>query len=69
MSKSDEQLIAQVARDYFESWFDGDVGRMDRALHPDLVKRRAGEALAVTTKERSARRSRARRCVRPCTTR
>jgi ketosteroid isomerase-like protein len=52
MSKSDEQLVEQVARDYFESWFDGDVARMDGALHPDLVKRRAGEELGVTTKER-----------------
>ena len=52
MSKSEEQLVEQVARDYFESWFDGDVARMDRALHADLVKRRAGDELGVTTKER-----------------
>ena len=51
MTKPDEQLIEQVARDYFESWFDGDVARMDRALHSDLVKRRTGEELGVTTKE------------------
>jgi ketosteroid isomerase-like protein len=48
--------IARVARDYFEGWFDGDVARMDRVLHPELVKRRPGEdegaALPVTTKER-----------------
>ena len=25
---------------------------MDRALHPDLVKRRAGDELGITTKER-----------------
>jgi ketosteroid isomerase-like protein len=47
---ADEQVTAAV-RDYFEGWFDGDVARMDRALHPDLVKRRAGESLGFTTKE------------------
>ena len=47
---ADEQITATV-RDYFEGWFDGDVARMDRALHPDLVKRRAGESLGITTKE------------------
>ena len=52
MSKSDEQLVEDVARSYFESWFDADEARMDRALHPDLVKRRAGDELGVTTKER-----------------
>ena len=52
MSKSDEQLVAQAARDYFEAWFDADEARMDRVLHPGLVKRRAGEQLGVTTKER-----------------
>jgi hypothetical protein len=52
-SASDEELVTQVARDYFEGWFDGDVSRMDRALHPDLVKRGRGDlgdALGVITK-------------------
>jgi hypothetical protein len=50
---TEHELIAQTARDYFEGWFDGDVERMDRALHPDLVKRRNGDAaLGITTKER-----------------
>ena len=49
---TDQELVTQTALDYFEGWFDGDVERMDRALHPDLVKRRAGEELGVTTKER-----------------
>jgi ketosteroid isomerase-like protein len=49
---TEHELITQVALDYFEGWFDGDAVRMDRALHPDLVKRRAGEELGVTTKER-----------------
>jgi ketosteroid isomerase-like protein len=47
----DRALIRQAARDYFEGWFDGDAERMDRALHPNLVKRRAGEQLGATTKE------------------
>jgi ketosteroid isomerase-like protein len=42
--------LTRVVRDYFEGWFDGDVERMERALHDDLVKR--GPSLAVTSKER-----------------
>jgi hypothetical protein len=49
---TDHELLTQAALDYFEGWFDGDVERMDRAVHPDLVKRRAGDELGVTTKER-----------------
>jgi Putative lumazine-binding len=45
-------LVAEAIRDYFEGWYDADVGRMERALHDDLVKRRAGEELGVTTKKR-----------------
>jgi len=54
MTKSDEhESIAATARDYFEGWFDGDVARMDRVLHPDLVKRRGtADALDVMTKAR-----------------
>jgi hypothetical protein len=33
-----EALVTTV-RDYYDGWFEGDVGRMRRALHPDLVKR------------------------------
>ncbi|HKP21145.1 MAG TPA: nuclear transport factor 2 family protein [Thermoleophilaceae bacterium] len=55
-SPSEQELIAQAARDYFEGWYDGDVARMDRVLHPDLVKRGAGQdgpdRLRITTKER-----------------
>ena len=47
---TDQELITQTVLDYFEGWFEGDSARMDRALHPDLVKRRAGEELARTTK-------------------
>ena len=31
--------IEAIAADYIEGWYRGDEGRMDRALHPDLVKR------------------------------
>ena len=49
---SEREAIIHTALDYFEGWFDGDVERMNRALHPDLVKRRVGEELGITTKER-----------------
>jgi ketosteroid isomerase-like protein len=51
MTKTREEITGAVL-DYFEGWFDGDVARMDRALHPDLVKRERGTTLGVTTKER-----------------
>jgi ketosteroid isomerase-like protein len=51
-TSSDEAAVVATALDYFEGWFDGDVTRMARALHPNLVKRRAGEELGTTTKER-----------------
>jgi hypothetical protein len=44
-------LIEQTVRDYFEGWYDADVARMDRALHPDLVKRSIVHD-RITTKER-----------------
>ena len=31
--------IEQAARDYYESWFEGDADRMARCLHPRLAKR------------------------------
>lgn len=39
----DEKAIVAVALDYFEGWYDADVDRVDRALHPELVKRWVGE--------------------------
>jgi hypothetical protein len=51
MTKTQEEITGAVL-DYFEGWFDGDVARMDRALHPDLVKRERGTTLGITTKER-----------------
>jgi ketosteroid isomerase-like protein len=43
-------VITQVVRDYYEAWFDGDLARMDRVLHPELAKRSTGAG--TTTKER-----------------
>ena len=51
------EAIVAVARDYLEGWFDGDAVRMDRALHPELVKRCRGiegddpDALETLTKD------------------
>jgi hypothetical protein len=53
---TEQELITRTVLDYFEGWFDGDVARMERALHPNLVKRWPGEehsaTLGITTKER-----------------
>ncbi|MGH3066572.1 MAG: nuclear transport factor 2 family protein [Gaiellaceae bacterium] len=37
------QAIVAAALDYYEGWFDGVPERMERALHPDLVKRSLAE--------------------------
>ena len=37
-----EDAVRSVVMDYVEGWFDGDAGRMERALHPELVKRCRG---------------------------
>jgi hypothetical protein len=34
-----EAAVVSTVLDYFEGWFDGDVDRMRRALHPGLAKR------------------------------
>ncbi|MCU1592209.1 MAG: hypothetical protein JWP11_3465 [Frankiales bacterium] len=55
---TDRDLITRTVLDYFEGWYDGDVARMDRALHPELVKRTvrtddvAEPALGVVSKDR-----------------
>ena len=48
----DVAAVVATALDYFEGWFDADEVRMARALHPNLVKRFAGEELGTTTKVR-----------------
>jgi hypothetical protein len=37
-----EDAVRSVVMDYVEGWFEGDAGRMERALHPELVKRCRG---------------------------
>jgi hypothetical protein len=49
-----EAAIVNTVLDYFEGWFDGDAGRMKRALHPGLAKRSLeedGRTLNETTAE------------------
>ena len=55
---TEHELVVQAALDYFEGWYAGDVARMDRALHPDLVKRWAGDQQGIalgTVRTRAAR--------------
>jgi hypothetical protein len=35
----DQEAIQQTALDYIEGWYEGNPARMDRSLHPNLVKR------------------------------
>jgi hypothetical protein len=53
---NETDAVTATALDYFEGWYGADLARMDRALHPQLVKRSAaqagGEDPSVTTKER-----------------
>ncbi len=37
-SKSDSTKIKEAALNYIDGWYAGDTLRMDKALHPDLVK-------------------------------
>ncbi len=45
----DSTGIRQAALDYIEGWYEGNVERMERALHPELAKR------IVTTNARNGR--------------
>jgi len=36
---ADLAAIRQTALDYIEGWYEGNAERMERSLHPDLVKR------------------------------
>jgi ABC-type sugar transport system substrate-binding protein len=38
-SPADSAAIRATALDYIEGWYSGDAERMERALHPELVKR------------------------------
>ncbi len=37
-----EEAVRSAVEDYLVGWFDGDAGRMERALHPEFVKRCRG---------------------------
>jgi hypothetical protein len=39
---NDDDAIRAIALNYIEGWFDGDAVRMERALHPELMKRCRG---------------------------
>ena len=36
---AEKSAIERVAMDYIEGWYEGNGERMERALHPELVKR------------------------------
>ena len=44
MAPTAHELITKTVLDYYEGWYDADVGRMDRAVHNDLVKPRSAVA-------------------------
>lgn len=39
LTAAEQSAIKQTALDYIEGWYEGNVERMERALHPDLAKR------------------------------
>jgi Putative lumazine-binding len=42
MTVACEKAVQSAVMDYVEGWFDGDATRMERAVHPELVKRCRG---------------------------
>jgi hypothetical protein len=38
---AEKEAIRQTVLDYIEGWYEGDAERLERALHPNLAKRRA----------------------------
>ena len=38
-AETDNEAIVATVMDYFEGWFDGNMERMERAVHPGLNKR------------------------------
>jgi hypothetical protein len=46
---ADSLAIRAVALDYIEGWYAGDAERMERSLHPDLVKRIVGTRSGAST--------------------
>lgn len=57
ITPDDAAAIRSCILDYFEGWFDGDMDRMERALHPGLAKHSAkqdparSEGLDLTTRD------------------
>lgn len=53
---NDQEAVVATAMDYFEGWYDADLDRVDRALHPELGKRApfqlTSESPSTTTKTR-----------------
>jgi hypothetical protein len=46
----DKEAVRATALDYIQGWYDADGARMQRALHPDLVKRGLmGDSLRQTS--------------------
>jgi hypothetical protein len=46
---TERAAIERTVLDYFEGWFGGDPVRMERALHPELVKRSLGKDASLRT--------------------
>ena len=46
------RAVERAVLDYLEGWFDGDVARMERALHPELAKRDVVEGAVRTLSAR-----------------
>ena len=44
---ADDERVRATVLDYFEGWYDADTERMAHALHPELVKRWAGDTHGV----------------------
>jgi hypothetical protein len=38
-TNTEHEAIREAALNYIEGWYEGNVDRMDKALHPDLAKR------------------------------
>ena len=51
VTAADRERILAAARDYIESWLDGDAERMGQCLHPQLVKRSVEQADGELTLE------------------
>lgn len=48
-AQADQAGIRRAALDYIEGWYTNDVARMERALHPQLVKRRVAQDAGRST--------------------